>query len=137
MGEAAHGAAGHRQGQPHVLPVHFDSNIDAYKKAEDVMIEAMLMARGCHGLLSTFSNVSASCVYLSPEEKRVPVHDFLGAAGPHAPTRRQPGDRRAVLRRRSPRGRAARRAVPRRRGGAAPIRRRRPSQRNGATASIF
>jgi len=47
--------------------VHFDKSLDAYKKAEDVMMEAMLMARGCHGLLSTFSNVSASVVYLSPE----------------------------------------------------------------------
>eukprot|EP00930_Biecheleria_cincta_P048776 TRINITY_DN34038_c0_g1_i1.p1 TRINITY_DN34038_c0_g1~~TRINITY_DN34038_c0_g1_i1.p1 ORF type:complete len:869 (+),score=144.21 TRINITY_DN34038_c0_g1_i1:38-2644(+) len=46
---------------------HFDKSLDAYKKAEDVMLEAMLMARGCHGLLSTYSNVSASVVYLSPD----------------------------------------------------------------------
>lgn len=46
---------------------HSDKSMDAYKKAEDVMLEAMLMARGCHGLLSTYSNVSASVVYLSPE----------------------------------------------------------------------
>lgn len=45
---------------------HFDKSLDSYRTAEDVMFEAMLMARGCHGLLSTFSNVSASVVYLSP-----------------------------------------------------------------------
>lgn len=70
-------AAGqHVSSYPSALPVttgqaaHFDKSIDAYRKAEDVMIEAMLMARGCHGLLSTFSNVSAVVVYLSPESFR-------------------------------------------------------------------
>lgn len=47
---------------------HFDKSLDSYKKAEDVMMEAFLMARYCHGLLSTFSNVSASVVYLSPDD---------------------------------------------------------------------
>jgi len=46
---------------------HFDKSLDKYQKAEDVVVEALLMAQGCHGLLSTFSNVSASAVYLSPE----------------------------------------------------------------------
>lgn len=45
---------------------HFDKTLDAYRKAEDVMMEAYCMARGCSGLLSTFSNVSAGVVYLSP-----------------------------------------------------------------------
>lgn len=45
---------------------HFDKSIDHYQKAEDVVFETFLMARACHGLLSTFSNVSASVVYLSP-----------------------------------------------------------------------
>jgi len=47
--------------------VHFDPSLDSYKKAEDVVSEVMLMAQGCHGLLSTYSNVSAAVVYLSPE----------------------------------------------------------------------
>lgn len=46
---------------------HFDKSLDAYRKAEDVMIEAFLMSRYCRGLLSTFSNVSAAVVYLSPD----------------------------------------------------------------------
>mmetsp|Transcript_54692 Transcript_54692/g.122800 ORF Transcript_54692/g.122800 Transcript_54692/m.122800 type:complete len:342 (-) Transcript_54692:7-1032(-) len=46
--------------------VHFDSSLDGYKKAEDIVTETLLMARACHGLLSTYSNVSASAVYLSP-----------------------------------------------------------------------
>lgn len=46
---------------------HFDKSLDSYQKAEDVVMEALLMARGCHGLLSTYSNVSAAVVYLSPE----------------------------------------------------------------------
>lgn len=45
--------------------VHFDKSLDSYKKAEDVVMEAFLMAKGCHGLLSTYSNVSAAVVYLS------------------------------------------------------------------------
>eukprot|EP00445_Apocalathium_hangoei_P009821 CAMPEP_0203870446 /NCGR_PEP_ID=MMETSP0359-20131031/18239_1 /ASSEMBLY_ACC=CAM_ASM_000338 /TAXON_ID=268821 /ORGANISM="Scrippsiella Hangoei, Strain SHTV-5" /LENGTH=657 /DNA_ID=CAMNT_0050789113 /DNA_START=106 /DNA_END=2079 /DNA_ORIENTATION=- len=45
---------------------HFDKSLDCYKKAEDVMVETLLMARGCHGLISTYSNVSAAVVYLSP-----------------------------------------------------------------------
>ena len=32
----------------------------------DVVSEAFMMARGCVGLLSTYSNVSAAVVYLSP-----------------------------------------------------------------------
>ncbi|CAE7498990.1 unnamed protein product [Symbiodinium natans] len=48
--------------------VHFDKTVDAYKKAEDVVMEAFLMARGCHGLLSTYSNVSAAVVYLSHDK---------------------------------------------------------------------
>lgn len=65
---------------------HFDKSLDAYKKAEDVMMEAFLMAYSCCGLLSTFSNVSASVVYLSPES--YPYTTFwdpveaLQAAGP-------------------------------------------------------
>lgn len=47
--------------------VHFDKSLDSYKKAEDVVIETFLMAKGCHGLLSTYSNVSAAVVYLSPD----------------------------------------------------------------------
>lgn len=47
---------------------HFDTSLDAYQKAEDIVMEALLMARGCYGLLSTYSNVSASVVYLSPDE---------------------------------------------------------------------
>lgn len=46
---------------------HFDKSLDSYKKAEDVVMETFLMAKGCHGLLSTYSNVSAAVVYLSPE----------------------------------------------------------------------
>lgn len=46
---------------------HFDESLDKYQKAEDVMVEAMLMARAFHGLLCTFSNVSAFVVYFSPE----------------------------------------------------------------------
>jgi len=46
---------------------HFDESLDKYKKAEDVVMEALLMARACHGLLSTYSNVSAAAVYLSPQ----------------------------------------------------------------------
>mmetsp|Transcript_72882 Transcript_72882/g.202177 ORF Transcript_72882/g.202177 Transcript_72882/m.202177 type:complete len:550 (+) Transcript_72882:81-1730(+) len=53
---------------------HFDTSVDAYQKAEDVVMEAFLMARGCHALLSTFSNVSASVVYLSPD--RYPFATF-------------------------------------------------------------
>jgi len=48
--------------------VHFDKTVDAYKKAEDVVMEALLMAKGCHGLLSTYSNVSAAVVYLSHDK---------------------------------------------------------------------
>ncbi|CAJ1402448.1 unnamed protein product [Effrenium voratum] len=47
--------------------VHFDKSLDSYKKAEDVVMEVLLMARGCRGLLSTYSNVSAAVVYLSPD----------------------------------------------------------------------
>lgn len=46
--------------------LHFDSTIDGYTKAEDVVVETLLMARHCSGLLSTYSNVSAAAVYLSP-----------------------------------------------------------------------
>lgn len=46
---------------------HFDKSLDSYKKAEDVVMEAFLMAKGCHGLLSTYSNVSAAVVYLSSD----------------------------------------------------------------------
>lgn len=46
---------------------HMDRTLDGFKKAEDIATEAFLMAKCCHGLLSTFSNVSASVVYLSPE----------------------------------------------------------------------
>jgi len=48
--------------------VHFDTTIDSYQKAEDVVLETFIMARGCHGLLSTYSNVSASVVYLSHDD---------------------------------------------------------------------
>jgi len=47
--------------------VHFDKSLDSYQKAEDVVMETFLMAKGCHGLLSTYSNVSATVVYLSDE----------------------------------------------------------------------
>jgi len=46
---------------------HFDKSLDSYQKAEDVVMEALLMSRGCHGLLSTLSNVSAMSVFISPE----------------------------------------------------------------------
>lgn len=46
---------------------HMDRSLDGFKKAEDIATEALLMAKCCHGLISTYSNVSASVVYLSPE----------------------------------------------------------------------
>mmetsp|Transcript_119910 Transcript_119910/g.208198 ORF Transcript_119910/g.208198 Transcript_119910/m.208198 type:complete len:521 (-) Transcript_119910:242-1804(-) len=46
---------------------HMDRSLDGFKKAEDIATEAFLMAKCCHGLISTFSNVSAAVVYLSPE----------------------------------------------------------------------
>eukprot|EP00929_Paragymnodinium_shiwhaense_P023990 TRINITY_DN14892_c0_g1_i10.p1 TRINITY_DN14892_c0_g1~~TRINITY_DN14892_c0_g1_i10.p1 ORF type:complete len:565 (-),score=111.46 TRINITY_DN14892_c0_g1_i10:339-2033(-) len=47
---------------------HFDTSLDSFQKAEDVVLECLLMARGCHALLSTYSNVSAAAVYLSHDE---------------------------------------------------------------------
>lgn len=49
------------------IGTHFDETLDKYQKAEDVMLEAYIMAVGCCGLVSTYSNVSAAVVYLSPE----------------------------------------------------------------------
>jgi len=46
---------------------HLDAGLDSYKKAEDVVMECLLMAQ-CHGLLSTYSNVSVAAVFLSGDE---------------------------------------------------------------------
>jgi len=74
MGVADGGAALIVQMYPSTLPAasgqaaHFDRSLDDFRKAEDVVLEAFLMARACSGLLSTYSNVSATVVYLSPED---------------------------------------------------------------------
>jgi len=49
------------------IGTHFDESLDKFRKAEDVMMEAYIMSHGCSGLLCTYSNVSASVVYLSQE----------------------------------------------------------------------
>lgn len=78
--------------------VHLDRNTDGFQKAEDIVMETLLMARGCSGLLSTLSNVSAAAVYLSPPgylfttfwEPVVPLHVPFGIrASCRRPTRVQ------------------------------------------------
>lgn len=46
---------------------HMDAGLDGYKKANDIVMECLLMAQ-CHGLLSTFSNVSVAAVFLSGDD---------------------------------------------------------------------
>jgi len=46
---------------------HFDAGLDSYKKTEDVVMECLLMSQ-CHGLLSTFSNISVAAVFLSGDD---------------------------------------------------------------------
>jgi hypothetical protein len=53
---------------------HFDRTVDARTKTSDIWHEVVLMARFCHGLVSTFSNVSTMTVYLAPHE--YPHRDF-------------------------------------------------------------
>lgn len=65
---------------------HFDQSVDGYRKAEDVVMECFMMARGCYGLLSTYSNVSAAAVYLSSDN--YPYTTFWDeCALPEAPMR--------------------------------------------------
>eukprot|EP00746_Dinoflagellata_sp_MGD_P053062 gnl/MRDRNA2_/MRDRNA2_234183_c0_seq1.p1 gnl/MRDRNA2_/MRDRNA2_234183_c0~~gnl/MRDRNA2_/MRDRNA2_234183_c0_seq1.p1 ORF type:complete len:375 (+),score=52.73 gnl/MRDRNA2_/MRDRNA2_234183_c0_seq1:129-1127(+) len=47
-------------------PTHTDSTIDGHRKAWDIIFEILLMAFGCHGLLSTYSSVSNAVIFYSP-----------------------------------------------------------------------
>eukprot|EP00469_Lotharella_globosa_P010013 CAMPEP_0167775772 /NCGR_PEP_ID=MMETSP0111_2-20121227/2747_1 /TAXON_ID=91324 /ORGANISM="Lotharella globosa, Strain CCCM811" /LENGTH=276 /DNA_ID=CAMNT_0007665729 /DNA_START=393 /DNA_END=1223 /DNA_ORIENTATION=+ len=48
------------------FPVHFDTQLDGYRKAEDVLVEVLCMA-SCAGLLSTISNVANSVLFFGNE----------------------------------------------------------------------
>ena len=58
------------------LGLHFDRDLNKHTKTLDIWTETVLMARFCHGLVSTFSNVSSAVVYLSPYQ--YPHRDFWG-----------------------------------------------------------
>jgi len=66
-------------------PAHLDASLDARANAEDVLVEALLMARYCTGLLSTWSNVSVATVFFSPQGYS---HAMFGDAPP-APAPRE------------------------------------------------
>ena len=60
---------------PEVAP-HMDPEIPSVRKAEDMVVELMLMSRFCQALISTRSNVSTSVVVLAPPSFR--HMDFWG-----------------------------------------------------------
>eukprot|EP00468_Gymnochlora_sp_CCMP2014_P005643 CAMPEP_0167748536 /NCGR_PEP_ID=MMETSP0110_2-20121227/4892_1 /TAXON_ID=629695 /ORGANISM="Gymnochlora sp., Strain CCMP2014" /LENGTH=311 /DNA_ID=CAMNT_0007633561 /DNA_START=235 /DNA_END=1170 /DNA_ORIENTATION=+ len=55
--------------------VHFDSKIDAYKKAEDIVLEVLIMSM-CTGFLSTMSSVGNGVLFFASEEL-VDNHRYL------------------------------------------------------------
>ena len=60
-----------------------DPAVDARRNAQDVLVEALVMARGCGALLSTWSHVSAAVVYFAPfNQHNVGVLEPVGQALP-------------------------------------------------------
>ncbi|GAB5363326.1 hypothetical protein AAMO2058_000873200 [Amorphochlora amoebiformis] len=78
------------------VPPHFDKNIDGYRKAEDVLVEVLVMA-SCAGFLSTLSNVANAVMFFGNSElvknhtyfhvaAYQHIDDYQGFPLAHAPT---------------------------------------------------